>query len=104
MVVNRRLFKPTSVIIRLFGCIENLVNQRIIEIVTKELVMKIDTSNPRLPINRLKRPLKQNLPLSENENPIEQEENSNFSETFERLLLKDGAERFEKWLEKLDLK
>ena len=66
--------------------------------------MKIDTSSPRLPINRLKRPLKQQTSLPENENSTEREENSKFSETFERLILQDGAKRFEKWIEKLEIK
>ncbi len=66
--------------------------------------MKIDTSSPRLPINRLKRPLKQNAPLSENEKTIDDQENTNFSETFERSVLQDGAKRFEKWIEKLEIK
>ena len=66
--------------------------------------MKIDTSSPRLPTNRLKRPLKQKTSPSENEHPTDTEENSNFAEAFERLILQDGAKRFEKWLEKLEIK
>jgi hypothetical protein len=66
--------------------------------------MKIDTSNPRLPINRLKHPLKQKTSLSENENSTEGEQNSNFSETFERLILQDGAKRFKKWIKQLEIK
>ena len=66
--------------------------------------MKIDSSTLRLPINRLKRPLKQKTSLSENEHPNGTEENANFAEEFERLILQDGARRFEKWLKKLDIK
>jgi hypothetical protein len=66
--------------------------------------MKIDTSGPRLPINRLKRPLKQHTLLPENDNQIDPEDNSNFSETFERSVLQDGAKKFEEWLEKLEIK
>lgn len=53
--------------------------------------MKIDTSSPRLPINRLKHPLKQKAPLPENENQIYPEEKAIFLETFERLIIQDGA-------------
>jgi hypothetical protein len=70
----------------------------------KGLVMKIDTSSPRLPINRLKRPLKQKSLLPENDDQIDTEDNSNFSETFERLILDDGAKKFEQWLENLEIK
>ena len=66
--------------------------------------MRIDTNSPRLPINRLKRLLKQKSPVSENENPIDLEEESNFSETFERLVIQEGAKRFEKWIAKLEIK
>lgn len=65
--------------------------------------MKIDTSKPRLPINRLKRPVKQKSSLPTG-NEINEEERSAFSENFERDFLKKGAEEFKEWLGKRELK
>jgi len=65
--------------------------------------MKIDTSKPRLPINRLKRPVKQKSSLP-SDNEINEKETSVFSENFERDFLKKGAEKFKEWLGKRELK
>lgn len=65
--------------------------------------MKIDTSKPRLPINRLKRPVKQKS-LLPTDDKINEEERSAFSENFERDFLKKGAEKFREWLGKCQLK
>jgi len=65
--------------------------------------MKIDTSKPRLPINRLKRPVKPKSSLP-SDNEINEEEISVFSEGFERDFLKKGAEKFKEWLGKCELK
>ncbi len=65
--------------------------------------MKIDTTKPRLPIDRLKRPVKQKslLPVGNENN---EQERSAFSENFERDFLKKGAEEFKEWLVKCELK
>lgn len=65
--------------------------------------MKIDTSKPRLPINRLKRPVKQKSSL-QSDNEINGEEISVFSGDFEREFLKKGAKKFNQWLGKCELK
>lgn len=69
--------------------------------------MKIDTGSPRIPLDRLKHPLKQSSPLAGIREGIEAEESSvfsEFSETFEREILQTGAKRFEKWIEKFEIK
>ncbi len=66
--------------------------------------MKIDTGSPRIPLDRLKHPLKQSSPLAGIREGIEAEESSVFSETFERDILQTGAKRFEKWIEKFEIK
>ncbi len=75
--------------------------------------MKINTTNDgdnsRLPINRLKRPLKQRLQPAEeanrsSEKQTRSEEKSPSADAFEREILKDGAERFKEWLKKFEIK
>ena len=66
--------------------------------------MKIDTSSPRLPINRLKRPLIQKSLSLPNDNEISEREMSVFSEDFERDILQKGAEKFKEWLDRRELK
>lgn len=66
--------------------------------------MKIDTGSPRIPLDRLKHPLKRKSSLADNGDDIEAKENSVFSETFEREIIQTGAKRFEKWIEKFDIK
>lgn len=77
----------------------------------RKFIMKIDTaSSPRLPVDRLKRPLIKPVPRplaaaeKEFENDVEAAEKSVFSESFERELLQNGAKQFEKWLEKIEIK
>ena len=65
--------------------------------------MKIDTSKPRLPINRLKRPVKQKSSFP-TDDEINEEDISVSSENFERDFLKKGAEKFREWLGKCELK
>lgn len=66
--------------------------------------MKINTDGPRLPINRLKRPLKQRPPSLPSDNDINAEENSLLSENFEREFVQQGAKKFKEWLKKFELK
>jgi hypothetical protein len=65
--------------------------------------MKIDTSNPRIPLHRLKHPVKEKLHPLEVEAGIEKTEESAFSETFERELLQKGAKKFKEQLEKFKI-
>lgn len=66
--------------------------------------MKIDGSSPRIPLNRLKHPLRQKPPRAAGDDENAAPETSAFSENFERDIVRDGAKRFEKWLEKLEIK
>lgn len=65
--------------------------------------MKIDTTEPRIPLNRLKHPLRQAL-FEEKK----ADENNNIkaisSEDFEREIIRKGAKRFEEWLSKIEVK
>ena len=63
--------------------------------------MKIDGTNIRIPLHRLKHPLKQKPLQIEITNPIEAERETTFSDDFERELLEKGAERIKRWIEKL---
>ncbi len=67
-------------------------------------VMKIDGTNIRIPLHRLKHPLKQKPSQTENATPSETEREITFSDDFERDLLEKGAERFKRWIEKLEIK
>jgi len=53
--------------------------------------MKIDGTNIRIPLHRLKHPLKQKRLQIENANPTEAEREVTFSDDFERKLLEKGA-------------
>lgn len=66
--------------------------------------MKIDTSGPRIPLHRLKHPVKEKPCLSEGEAGINKKTDSAFSDAFERELTQDGARKFKKWLEKFEIK
>lgn len=66
--------------------------------------MKIDTGSPRIPLHRLKHPLREKSPLPEAENSPAASDEPTFSDDFERDILEAGAERFKKWLEKLQIK
>ena len=68
--------------------------------------MKIDTSEPRLPLNRLKHPLepKSTLPAAAAENETEKVDHAEFSDAFERAIIKRGARKFQEWLDELDIK
>jgi hypothetical protein len=66
--------------------------------------MKIDTSSPRIPLHRLKHPVKENRYSAESEAGIDAKVDSAFSETFERELIQDGARKFKEWLEKFEIK
>jgi hypothetical protein len=56
--------------------------------------MKIDTSSPRIPLHRLKHPVKEKPYLPEGEAGIDAKADSAFSETFERELIQEGARKF----------
>jgi hypothetical protein len=68
--------------------------------------MKIDTTEPRLPLNRLKHPLepKPILPAAAAENEIEKMDNAEFADAFERAIIKRGAKKFREWLDQLGIK
>ena len=66
--------------------------------------MKIDSTNIRIPLHRLKHSLKQKPLQPENANPTEAEREAILSDDFERELLEKGAERFKRWIEKLGIK
>lgn len=66
--------------------------------------MKIDKSSPRIPLHRLKHPVKEKPYLPEDETDIVGKFNSAFSETFERELTREGARKFKEWLEKFETK
>lgn len=62
--------------------------------------MKIDTTDPRIPLNRLKHPLRQALSEEKKEDEsIDIKAIS--SEDFEREVIRDGAKRFEEWLSEI---
>ncbi len=63
--------------------------------------MKIDTSSPRIPLHRLKHPVKENRYSAESEAGIDAKADS---DTFERELTREGARKFKEWLEKLEIK
>lgn len=65
--------------------------------------MKIDTSSPRIPLHRLKHPVKENPYLPNGEAVVSEKTESGFSETFERELIQEGARKFKKWLEKFEI-
>lgn len=66
--------------------------------------MKIDTSSPRIPLHRLKHPVRENLRLPKREAGVKKKEESSFSETFEREFLEKGAKKFNEWLDKFEIK
>lgn len=66
--------------------------------------MKIDGTNIRIPLHRLKHPLKQKPLQTENANPTEVEREAILSDDFEREILEKGAERFKRWIGKLEIK
>lgn len=66
--------------------------------------MKIDTSSPRIPLHRLKHPVKEKPCLSEGEADTDAKVDSAFSDTFERELIQKGARKFKAWLEKFEIK
>ncbi len=62
--------------------------------------MKIDTSSPRIPLDRLKHPVKQ--PQStKGEAGVNAKADS---DTFERELTQSDARKFKEWLEKFEIK
>lgn len=63
--------------------------------------MKIDTSSPRIPLNRLKHPVKDKQYAAESDAGIDAKVDS---DTFERELTQAGARKFREWLEKLEIK
>ncbi len=74
------------------------------EIDLTEIRMKIDTSQSRLPLNRLKHPLKQKSMPPSSEKQIDERKESGFYEAFERELVRDGAKQFKNWVEKIEIK
>lgn len=63
--------------------------------------MKIDAKEPRIPLHRLKYPLRQ--PVRENQ--IERVDAKSMSLVdFEREIVRDGAKRFEEWLSEMEVK
>lgn len=64
--------------------------------------MKIDNSAQRLPINRLKHPLREKSPLQSESDNARTKPETVFAETFERRLIQDGAKRFQEWLAGLE--
>ncbi len=66
--------------------------------------MKIDTSSLRIPLHRLKHPVKEKLHSTKDGAGTEEKEDSAFSEIFERELLVKGVKKFKEWLEKLEIK
>ncbi len=66
--------------------------------------MKIDTNSPRIPLHRLKHPIKEKSYLPRGEADTDGKEESPISEAFERELLQKGARKFKAWLEKFEAK
>jgi hypothetical protein len=66
--------------------------------------MKIDTTSPRIPLHRLKHPLREHTRLPEREADVDAKADSAFSEAFERELMQAGARKFKEWLEKFEIK
>jgi hypothetical protein len=66
--------------------------------------MKIDTSSPRIPLHRLKHPVKESLHPSKGKANVVVKEESSISEEFERALLQKGAKKFNEWLKKFEIK
>ncbi len=66
--------------------------------------MKIDTSSSlRLPVGRLKHPVKQKTSILPSDVEVDEQKMSVFSEDFERGIVRSGAQRFKAWLEKCEL-
>ena len=67
--------------------------------------MKIDTTKPRIPLDRLKHPVKPTLalPTATTEDKIEKTDQSEFSDAFERAIIKRGAIKFKEWLDQLGI-
>ncbi len=72
--------------------------------------MKIDTTEPRIPLHRLKHPvMPKSTPLAavdENEtgDKIEKMDNVEFSDAFERAIIENGAKKFREWLDRMGIK
>lgn len=73
--------------------------------------MKINTTEPRIPLHRLKHPVvpKSTPPaaaVDENErgDEIEKMDNAESSDAFEREIIENGAKKFREWLDRLDIK
>ena len=66
--------------------------------------MKINDGAQRLPINRLKHPLREKSPPRGEPDNARIEPETAFAETFERRLIQDGAKRFQEWLAGLEVK
>ncbi len=62
--------------------------------------MKIDTSSPRIPLHRLKHPVKEPH-LAKGKVGVDAKVDS---DAFERELTQEGARKFKEWLEKLEVK
>jgi len=63
--------------------------------------MKIDTSSPRIPLHRLKHPVKEKPNSATGEAGVDAKADS---DAFERELMQEGARKFKEWLEKLEIK
>ena len=72
----------------------------------KTAEMKIDTTNPRIPLDRLKRPVKPTASQVETaaKDEIKKTDAAEFCDAFERAVIEDGARKFKKWLDELDIK
>ena len=68
--------------------------------------MKIDNTEPRIPLDRLKYPLEPKISQSEQsaEDEIKKKDEAESCDAFEREIIKRGARKFQEWLDELDIR